>query len=98
VKTSRSGYLQRCMVKNLECLAVAYDHTVRDSDGSVVQFLYGEDGLDVTRTSHLRKLDFMGRNRALLQGQACLNELDDAGEEGGQVGTGPALGQSGNSQ
>jgi DNA-directed RNA polymerase I subunit RPA1 len=72
---------------------VAYDHTVRDSDGSVVQFLYEEDGLDVTRISHLRKLDFMVRNRALLQGQACLNDPDNAGEEGGQVGTGPALWQ-----
>ncbi len=30
VKTSRSGYLQRCLVKNLESLRVHYDHTVRD--------------------------------------------------------------------
>ena len=37
VKTSRSGYLQRCLVKHLEGLMVSYDLTVRDSDGSVVQ-------------------------------------------------------------
>jgi len=38
VKTSRSGYLQRCLVKNLEALRVTYDGTVRDvCDGSVVQ-------------------------------------------------------------
>ena len=30
VKTSRSGYLQRCLVKNLEPLRIHYDHTVRD--------------------------------------------------------------------
>lgn len=30
VKTSRSGYLQRCLIKNLEPLRVHYDHTVRD--------------------------------------------------------------------
>ena len=36
VKTSRSGYLQRCLVKNLEPLRVHYDHTVRDDcDGCV---------------------------------------------------------------
>jgi len=29
VKTSRSGYLQRCLVKGLEELTVAYDHSVR---------------------------------------------------------------------
>ena len=37
VKTSRSGYLQRCIIKHLEGLTVAYDQTVRDSDGSIVQ-------------------------------------------------------------
>ena len=31
VKTSRSGYLQRCLVKNLESLRVHYDGTVRDN-------------------------------------------------------------------
>lgn len=50
VKTSRSGYLQRCLVKNLESLRVCYDYTVRDSDGSIVQFYYGDDALDVTKT------------------------------------------------
>ncbi len=37
VKTSRSGYLQRCLVKHLESLRVHYDYSVRDSDGGVVQ-------------------------------------------------------------
>ena len=36
VKTSRSGYLQRCLVKNLESLRVHYDYSVRnDTDGWV---------------------------------------------------------------
>ena len=30
VKTSRSGYLQRCLIKLLEGLVVNYDQTVRD--------------------------------------------------------------------
>ena len=55
VKTSRSGYLQRCLIKGLEGLRVHYDHTVRDSDGSVVQFAYGGDHLDVSRTQFLTK-------------------------------------------
>ena len=64
VKTSRSGYLQRCLVKHLESLRVHYDHTVRDSDGSVVQWFYGEDGLDVTKASYLSRFDFCWNNRA----------------------------------
>jgi DNA-directed RNA polymerase I subunit RPA1 len=40
-------------VKHLEELKVNYDMTVRDSSGAVVQFLYGEDGLDPTMASLL---------------------------------------------
>ena len=45
VKTSRSGYLQRCLVKGMEGLVAGYDSSIRDADGSVIQWLYGEDGL-----------------------------------------------------
>ncbi|KAK4535381.1 hypothetical protein CDCA_CDCA04G1406 [Cyanidium caldarium] len=55
VKTARSGYLQRCLVKSLEGVAVAYDGTVRESDGSLIQFRYGEDGVDPCRSAWLRK-------------------------------------------
>lgn len=59
IKTSRSGYLQRCLVKNLECLKVAYDYTVRDADGSVVQFAYGEDGVDVLKSSYISEFKML---------------------------------------
>ncbi|ODA83687.1 hypothetical protein RJ55_02202 [Drechmeria coniospora] len=62
VKTSRSGYLQRCVIKGLEGVSVAYDTTVRDADGSIIQFLYGEDGLDVTKQSYLKDFGFILRN------------------------------------
>ncbi|KAK4662643.1 hypothetical protein QC763_605360 [Podospora pseudopauciseta] len=62
VKTSRSGYLQRCLVKGMEGLAVSYDSSVRDSDGSVVQFLYGEDSVDITKQKYLNDFEFVLRN------------------------------------
>jgi DNA-directed RNA polymerase I subunit RPA1 len=62
VKTSRSGYLQRCLIKGMEGLKVEYDSSVRDSDGSMVQFLYGEDGLDVTKQTHLTDFKFLLEN------------------------------------
>ncbi|KAG5945840.1 hypothetical protein E4U59_005038 [Claviceps monticola] len=46
VKTAETGYIQRRLVKALEDLSAQYDGTVRNSLGDVVQFLYGEDGLD----------------------------------------------------
>lgn len=67
VKTSRSGYLQRCLVKNLECLKVSYDHTVRDADGSIVQFYYGEDGIDVHKTSFVAKFDALLANHDIMK-------------------------------
>jgi len=53
VKTARSGYLQRCLVKHLESLYIGYDRTVRQSDGSALQFTYGGDGLDALHTKFL---------------------------------------------
>jgi DNA-directed RNA polymerase beta' subunit len=62
VKTSRSGYLQRCVVKGMEGLHVEYDTSVRDSDGTMVQFLYGEDGLDTTKQKYLNDFTFQAQN------------------------------------
>ena len=62
VKTSRSGYLQRCIVKGMEGLKVEYDTSVRDADGSVIQFLYGEDGLDVCKQTYMTQFKFMAEN------------------------------------
>ncbi|ALC41779.1 RpI1 [Drosophila busckii] len=65
VKTSRSGYLQRCLIKHLEGLSVHYDLTVRDSDNSVVQFLYGEDGMDILKAKFFNGkfcADFLAQN------------------------------------
>ncbi|KAL3272242.1 hypothetical protein HHI36_022725 [Cryptolaemus montrouzieri] len=65
VKTSRSGYLQRCLIKHLEGLTVGYDMTVRDSDKSVIQFLYGEDGMDISKAQFLNEshLSFLHENQ-----------------------------------
>jgi len=48
VKTSETGYIQRRLVKAMEDVMVHYDGTVRNSLGDVIQFLYGEDGMDAT--------------------------------------------------
>jgi DNA-directed RNA polymerase II subunit RPB1 len=46
VKTAETGYIQRRLVKALEDVMAKYDGTVRNSLGDVIQFIYGEDGLD----------------------------------------------------
>jgi hypothetical protein len=46
VKTADTGYMMRRMVKSFENITVAYDETVRTASGIIVQFVYGDDGVD----------------------------------------------------
>jgi len=50
LRTPKSGYLYRRLANALQDLKVEYDFTVRDASGKIVQFNYGEDGVDVSRS------------------------------------------------
>ncbi len=52
VRTQQSGYMQRRLINALEHLRLEYDGTVRDPHGHIIQFLYGEDGIDVAKSDH----------------------------------------------
>jgi len=52
VRTQQSGYMQRRLINALEHLRVEYDGTVRNSIGDIVQFTYGEDGIDPSKSDH----------------------------------------------
>jgi len=68
VKTANSGYLQRCLTKQLEGATINYDNTVRNSDGTMIQFMYGGDSIDVTKESYLYEFKFFIDNyNSLLQ-------------------------------
>lgn len=55
LKTANSGYLQRCLIKHLEGVRLHYDGTVRDSNQAVLQFVYGDDGIDPSKSLWLTK-------------------------------------------
>ncbi|KAI1131806.1 DNA-directed RNA polymerase II subunit RPB1 [Nemania abortiva] len=70
VKTAETGYIQRRLVKALEDVSARYDGTVRNSLGDIIQFIYGEDGLDAMYIEKqgmdhwmIRKVDFEKRYR-----------------------------------
>lgn len=54
VKTADVGYIQRRLVKAMESVMAKYDSTLRNSRGCVMQFLYGEDGMDAQRIEYQR--------------------------------------------
>ncbi|MBC8223332.1 DNA-directed RNA polymerase subunit A', partial [Candidatus Bathyarchaeota archaeon] len=57
VRTQQSGYMQRRLINALEHLRVEYDGTVRNSSGDIVQFRYGEDGVDPAKSDHGKAVD-----------------------------------------
>jgi len=52
VRTSQSGYMQRRLINALQDVRVEYDGTVRGTDGSILQFKYGDDGVDPAKSDH----------------------------------------------
>jgi len=52
VRTQQSGYMQRRLINALAHNRFEYDGTVRDPHGHIIQFLYGEDGIDVAKSDH----------------------------------------------
>jgi DNA-directed RNA polymerase II subunit RPB1 len=61
VKTAETGYIQRRLVKALEEIMIKYDGTVRNSLGDILQFVYGEDGLDAVHIEG-QKLDIIAQS------------------------------------
>jgi len=49
LRTPKSGYLYRRLANALQDLRVEYDGSVRDSNSNIIQFEYGEDGIDITK-------------------------------------------------
>lgn len=66
VKTAETGYIQRRLVKALEDVGVKYDGTVRNSLGDIINFVYGEDGLDAASVEY-QVLDTMRLNNTAFE-------------------------------
>ncbi len=52
LRTPKSGYLYRRLANATQDLRVEYDRTVRDASGKVIQFNYGEDDIDVSKSEN----------------------------------------------
>ncbi|MBI4918653.1 DNA-directed RNA polymerase subunit A' [archaeon] len=50
LRTPKSGYLYRRLANAMQDLRVEYDGSVRDAGNKIIQFKYGEDQLDVSKT------------------------------------------------
>ena len=50
--TSQTGYIQRRLIKGMEDLKVEYDMTVRNGKQRIIQFTYGDDGIDTIKVEN----------------------------------------------
>ncbi|NWG09563.1 MAG: DNA-directed RNA polymerase subunit A' [Nitrososphaerales archaeon] len=77
VRTQQSGYMQRRLINALEHLKVEYDLTVRDPHGNIIQFLYGEDGVDPAKSDHGKAVNV----ERLVETEALTNKSKEFLEE-----------------
>lgn len=82
VKTAETGYIQRRLVKALEDVSVCYDGTVRNSLGDVLQFVYGEDGMDGAFIEQ-QQLDVYYMTHGAFHKRFRVDVIGLDGEEGG---------------
>ena len=66
VKTSETGYIQRKLIKAMEDLKVKHNLSVINASGNIIQFLYGEDGMDYIKIEN-QPLDHFKSNFARIE-------------------------------
>jgi DNA-directed RNA polymerase subunit A' len=95
VRTSRSGYMQRRLINALEDLKVVSDGSVRNTAGTVIQFCYGEDGVDPSRSEQGENINVdnlisaalglkYGEVRTITEDMVGYGELEEAPPESEQ--------------
>ncbi|MEK6913671.1 MAG: hypothetical protein AABW47_03295, partial [Nanoarchaeota archaeon] len=69
LRTPKSGYLYRRLANALQDLRVEYDGTVRDSNNNIIQYRYGDDGMDVSKL-HLKQEIAPGESIGIVTAQS----------------------------
>ena len=77
VRTQQSGYMQRRLINALEHLKMEYDGTVRDPHGNIIQYLYGEDGIDPAKSDHGEAVNIS----RVIESESVIDEGAKADEE-----------------
>ena len=60
--TSETGYIQRKLMKAMEDLKVSYDLSVRSENGSIIQFIYSDDGIDAAKMEKISFTQKVGKH------------------------------------
>ena len=66
IKTAETGYIQRKCVKFLEDLNVNYEGLIRTANGVLVQYLYGDSGIDQQKQTQV-KINLINMNNSSIK-------------------------------
>jgi len=75
VKTSETGYIQRKLVKAMEDCKINYDMTVRNASGNIIQFLYGDDGMQAIKLEN-QYIKYIEYDKLTLENNFLLSHQD----------------------
>jgi|SaaInlV_150m_DNA_5_1039734.scaffolds.fasta_scaffold01900_3 DNA-directed RNA polymerase beta' subunit len=71
--TATTGYIQRRLVKALEDLSVKYDGTIRTANSQIIQYIYGENGINQLTQTDI-KIDLVKYNDKELEEKLAFNK------------------------
>ena len=87
VRTSRSGYMQRRLVSALEDLKLMDDGSIRNTADTIIQFKYGEDGIDPARAVGGKVIDMDDLFTEVFEENAAQFLKLDSDSRGGDYGS-----------
>ncbi len=70
--TAQTGYIQRQLIKGLEDLSIRYDGTNRNARGTIVQTVYGENGINQATQTELQ-FNILAMDNKTLSEKLCLS-------------------------
>lgn len=73
IKTAQTGYIQRQLIKGLEDLTVKYDGTIRNTKGTIIQTIYGNNGINQSMQTELT-FNILSMNNKMVKDKLCFNE------------------------
>ena len=56
IKTAVTGYISRKLIKGMEDIHIEYDGTVRNANNTIIQYCYGDNGVNQTVQTEIKLL------------------------------------------
>ena len=73
IKTQDTGYISRKLMKALEDIMIKYDNTVRNHTNQIIQFVYGDNGVDQVKQTN-QSISLILKGDKIIKEEYCFND------------------------